>query len=408
MMEGTRILFEAPEAIDEFHTTPDGSLWLVLLPDPSGRVKVVLNSRPVGTRDAVQDVTFSPDGKHVVFKAEDNRRQCMVLDGQPGELYLEVNEPLFGPQGLIFRAEVFGKHFLVESGVEGKKYDEMAGLTLSPEGRPAFAARLDKEWFVVVGPEEKARYDRVGRPVFNGSRLAYTAVKKNSAFVVLDEVPLAPFDHVNEPVFSADGSAIGYTAEKDEDAYVMIGDQRWGPFQNAETPLFGKDNRAVFLFQREEKQWVWDGGREFGPYDVAAYPTFGPDGTLLFVCESGGKRILVMDGNPASEGFDEIVAVGVDPTTRMISFSARQDRIRFMVINGERQKPYDMVDSFEAIPPSSFCYRAKVGRQWRVVIGRHEEPLYDTVGLLAVSETGETVTYRAVQGNKAMLVSAKV
>ncbi len=405
MSHQERVLYEAKEAIDELHVVPDGSLWLAVLFEHDSRSRVVSNGQDIGKFDAVQDVTFSSDGRHVAFKVEDNRRHAVVLDGKPNESYLDVNDLVFGPKGLVYRAEIFGKHFIVDAGVEGKKYDEIAGLGVLSDGRVYFTGRVDKEWFIVAGPDEKSRFDRVGRAVFSpdGQRLAYAAQKKKAAFVVLDETALSEFQAVSEPVFLPDASGVAYTAEKDEDAYVVIADETHGPYLKAETPVFAPA-RQVFLFQRDGTHWVWDSGKEFGPYEVAAYPTFGPDGTLAFVCEFNGKRMLVLNGNPASDRYDEVVSVQVDPVTLGLSFSAREGRQRFMVVNGERQKAYDMVDGFQALPPSSFWYRAKVGRQWRVVIGKEEGPLYDTVGLLGVSSDGHTASYRATRGSQALLV----
>jgi hypothetical protein len=233
-------------------------------------------------------------------------------------------------------------------------------------------------------------------------------MKKGKSFIVLDDTPLAPNDIVGEPVFSPEGDRIAYTAEKDEDAYVTIGDQTHGPYSKAETPVFGPGGRTAFLYQREGTTWLWEDGKELGPYEVAAYPTFGSDGSLYLVAEFNGKRILLLDGNPASDPFDEILGIELDAGSRSVGFSAREGRQRFVVVNGQRQKPYDLVEGLELIPPSSFWFRAKIGRQWRAVIGNREEPLYDTVGLLQVAPDRTHVVYKATRGTQALLVQSSL
>jgi hypothetical protein len=390
-----RLIYEAPESIDEFHCSADGGAWLAVLPAPMGRFKAVFNGEDAGTYDSIQHATVSPDGR-IAFKAEESRKQFVVLDGKPGTGFLEVDEPRFGPRGLFYRAELFGKQFVVEGDVEGSRYDEISGLTLAPDGRLACAARTGKEWFVVVGGEEKARYDRVGRPVFgaDGARLAYAASRKGRSFVVLDETPQAEFDSVQEPVLAADGPR--YVGIRDERAYVVLGDQELGPFDKAETPDAGP--RPFFVFERGGAQWIWNAGAELGPYPVVAYPALGPDGRLHFVTESSGRRVLSIDGKISSEPFDEILDVSID--AHGVAFSARLARQRFMVIAGARHPSYDMVADFRWMPGGT-CYRAKQGRQWRVVVGSETGPLYDSVRIL---RTSPLLVYSALRGRQAWRV----
>lgn len=165
-------------------------------------------------RGISSNVVFSPRGERVAFVVSlfskgHGGGMATVIDGKEGKHYDYVGEPVFSPDGkhVAYKARHGKKWFVVVDGQEGRAYDDVgAGESLvfgCGYGYFAFLPRKGEKWAVVVHlpqhkePKINERFTD-GVPVFSpdGEHLAYPARRDGKWFLVLDGREFGPFDSI--------------------------------------------------------------------------------------------------------------------------------------------------------------------------------------------------------------------
>jgi Tol biopolymer transport system component len=228
---------------------------------PDGRHYAYTASREVGTDskkflviadgkegrlyDYVADVTYTPDGAHLLYVAYDRARgkSLLVRDGNEVATYDNLPDSSgihFSPDGkrmyFRLRKEEGGREGLV---VDGRAfyYDDIKDAEFSPDGRRfVFKAQRGRGWVMVLDGAESEAYEpdgergevgwsRGGRLTFSreGGRVAYVGRKSGREFVVLDGAIVgAPYDAVANLNFTPDGRHIVYTARRAGKSLVVL------------------------------------------------------------------------------------------------------------------------------------------------------------------------------------------
>lgn len=361
-----RELFAGRDSIDELYFSTDFHQFLAVSTDAAGRAIVCASGHILGAYDAASLFTFAPTGHRYAFRIEESMRRRMVVDGTPGEKYIDVDEPQFTADAkhLAYRAEMGGKHFIVFDGTEGKRYEKIGGFKLTPDGRPCYKALLGGKQFIVVADQEEKPHDFVGRPVY-GPRLAYSARDGNEMFIVCDGVEGPKFDHVTDPL---PAPRLAYIATVQGEKFVVVGDRRFGPYAAPEMPVFG-DNHFAFVVRRETGSTLIVDGNEDMTFDAILYPTFGPRGDLVFVAEEKGRRFVVRASERSPKTFEEVLMLTFSPDGSRLAYAARTGKKRFVVVDDTEGPMFDIVDDLTFDPTGRhLAYRAKSGSRWHIVV----------------------------------------
>lgn len=202
--------------------SPDSSRWaygvrsLVRGTDGNSEVfQVVLDGKAGEPYDAIEAILFSPDSRHVAYKARKNGLWRVVLDGNDGIEYPEIMDgwPVYSPDSsllaywmktstekwTIFIARIAGNKDAGADtslacpcrGISGGQYDGIVteSAVFSPDSRHlAFVAVSGDEKQVVVDGNIGERYTEVGGVCFSSDsrRTAYWALRNEKWRVITD------------------------------------------------------------------------------------------------------------------------------------------------------------------------------------------------------------------------------
>lgn len=273
---------------------------------PQGQVIVVdgveMEPRPVIEENSYG---FSPDGKRVAFIAWDNRdTQYVVVDHKKGKTYEDVGKPAFSPDSrhVAYEAWRAGKMFVVTDGVEGEAFDEVNDyFRFSPDGkRMVYLAKRAGRQFLVVDGKATA-YDEITDFKFSpdSKRLLVKARRANTILMILEGE--APKEYALSP------------AGQGKD------------FQMVFSP---DSKRAAWISEHSGKHFVVCDGAEGKPFDEVHDLQFTSDAKhLVYAARRGGKVVLVVDGIE-SRTYDDFV-----PDTSLVPESARA--VSMMVMRGQ-------------------------------------------------------------------------
>lgn len=161
----------------------------------SSKGYVVYNKEKGREHDKVFGIELSPDGKKVVYTAEEGGRWFIVINNEEVKKYDDIYNPVFSRDShtIAYQAHENGKEFIVNGQKEGKRYLGVGSPVFSPDGSTvAYKAgeyNLERKTIkecIVVGEREGKRYSWVSDPVFSpdGSLVAYVATiaSKNAEF----------------------------------------------------------------------------------------------------------------------------------------------------------------------------------------------------------------------------------
>jgi len=278
----------------EFMPRPDGRDIAVVLHTTAGEPgEMVLAGGKKGERfDRVENLTYSPDSKHLVFEASNGGtysvdgkysggRHFIVLDGQVVSAdYDQAAQPVFSLDGkLAYLATKDGKPLVIyDDKVLAGNYAALGDLVFSPNSqRLAYPAQLPAgNWCVVVDGQAGPAFDEVGQPAFSpdSKRFVYAVRKGAKWSVAVDHKAGAEFDAVRQPRIAPDNKTVGYLANLGG----MVG----------ETGKFEGGKWFVVLGETRDKR----------NFDDANGFAFTPQGFPAFAARTGEDWQVVVGDNP--------------------------------------------------------------------------------------------------------------
>ena len=212
---------------------------------PDTKFLVVTDGKEGRPYDFITDVTYTPDGAHLLYLAFDRSRwrTFLVRDGEEVAAYEYLSDGVlrFGPDGkrMYFRLRPLGEEKGREAVVvDGRafSYDNILDVEFGPDGRRfVLKGQRGRGWVMVVDGVESETYEpdgeggevvwsRDGRLAFSkdGGRLAYVGRKGGKDFVILDGAAGATYDSIANLGFTPDGRHVVYTARRKGKAVVVV------------------------------------------------------------------------------------------------------------------------------------------------------------------------------------------
>jgi hypothetical protein len=257
LVDGQPIL-TVPSAIDRFMVSSSGDIAAIASAEP-GKKQLYLNGNAVSGTENIQDVIFSPDGKHWAARCASSPSWYVVVDGKKQQSYDMVHAIAFTP-------------------------DSSKCVYLAQAGA--------KEFVVTNGEEDNGSQNILVRPMFgkSGNHIAYCARNGSGKFSVIhDGKTLPECRSVNGLTLSPDGARYAYYSENH--------------VPGSYTP------KVQLIVDGEAK----DGGR---PYNVL----FSPDSKHVAAMSSAtdGKPAIYLDGQfvPIPKGLEGAVLQAFTPDSQ--------------------------------------------------------------------------------------------
>ncbi|MBI1821843.1 MAG: PD40 domain-containing protein [Nitrospirae bacterium] len=381
---------------------------------------------------------FSPDGKKLMYAAQQNGKWVLVVNSQESKAYADIYPSYtFSPdsQRTAFVAvekknNQENKVFVVIDGTESPAYDEIGFYPshLKPDvynggsqfGRHLFyTMELDRWRFITDGWDRTLEAWSVGFSP-DGRHYAYSAKRQGFWKVVIDGVEHGNYEGViplggldGHLFFSPDGQKIAYAAKREEKWFMVINGVEDPAYDFIEALLGGRfssdsQHLAYRAFSHGKWKIVTDGveGKE---YQDVGPPQFTPkEQKVTYVAFENGKGFLVMD---RAEGTrypaEDIIAFP------HLVFSSDDQRIAFAVpfktrwrvaVDWKLSNEYHTVTDPRFSPDGRhYAYAAAINRRWRVVIDGQEGPIYDAIaGLRFLSD--HEIIYIAIKGHSVLQV----
>jgi len=363
--------------------------------------RVVLDGQEQGTYNEINNITFSPDGKHLAYVAKIGSMYCVVLNGTEGEKYHQISHIRF----------------------------------LSHTGEVVYAARRYREWMAVVGDIEGKQYDSFGKddPVcsFDGKRYAYCAKRGNKWMAIVDGVEGPQYDAISRVFFSPDSKRVLYAVRQGDKELVVVDGQEEKRYEGqiGRIPIFSPDSKHVayaikqklkLLLSNTLKTWiaVIDGTEQKG-YDGIGELIFSPDSQhVTYAALDGEKSRVVLDGNE-QEIYDGVNFVNFSPDSMQLAYSVNVGKTPVTLKENECENkemtvpeipqfddhgfPIGKIEStttkIKSPNEKGIKHIKKAAGQWRVVTDKIKGKKYDMVVNGTFSPDGKHFVYWAKDGD---------
>ena len=147
--------------------------------------------------EAVQGLTFSPDGKNYAYIAYQNKKYFAVVNGKESLSRSDLIAQIYmGEENkIVYRARKEGtnKYFVTINNVDGPTYDNVTAISFSPKtNRVIYIGRRDKKSFLVIDGVEKTSYDWIDDKLlkFNGDgqKVAFGVKSGNELWWIAEDI----------------------------------------------------------------------------------------------------------------------------------------------------------------------------------------------------------------------------
>lgn len=215
--------------------------------------------------DPIQKVSFSPDGRKVVYAVRKGFESFVAVDSELKPVHPATFGATLSADGkrLAYVVPSFGPYSVNVDGHQGPEFDYIFDLVFSPDS----------------------------------SKLAYVARRQWKYFVVVNDQQVSQeFGNVESPVFSPDGSKIAFVGKSSPagpPVQVVIGNDKGPAFADAKLPVFSPDgNRLAYAAIRNVGKWFLVVGDKEGPqFDEIVKIVFSPDGSKVGYGVRNGREL---------------------------------------------------------------------------------------------------------------------
>jgi len=275
------------EAEEISKTSPDGKRKAEVITRGEKQIAVVDGKENAKSYVSIDGLKFSADSQHVVYRAHDGKKFCMVVDD-----------------------------------IEGKRYDFIGPSILSRHsGRIAYLACEKNLFFIILDGKKEKGYSNysICNLLFSpdGSHFAYAANSYNGeGFVVLDGKPGKRYHSVENIVFSPDSKHLAYTAEAANTGKrcIVVDEKEIASYDMAWPPVFdSKTGRMAYKIRSGDKYHLVIDGKIGKAYDFiwVGTPVLTPDGDhIIYIARESNIIFLVLDENESERKFDGISTIG--------------------------------------------------------------------------------------------------
>lgn len=143
------------------------------------------------TNKGPERILFATNGEREVYKMKtEDGKWVVIIDGEAGEAYDDVFNPVFSDDGTQFAygARNDGWEFVVlDNRASEKKYGKIGQLIFSHDGVLIYKVIGEDGEFLVIGDEEGQKYTHIGEIVIlDDGRIAYQAEIDGETVTIID------------------------------------------------------------------------------------------------------------------------------------------------------------------------------------------------------------------------------
>jgi len=403
-------------ALESFKLSPDNRRFAYLDFDKNSKQCLVVDGKQQGGKYdsyGIDNIVFSPDSKRVAYGAmewfeppQEERRKgkqvvsqqtmfCIVVDGKKGKHYRNIGAvEVFSPDSrhIAYRAQVDSQWCIVYDGKEGKTYKQVGDPVFSPDNAHfAYEAQIGSQACIVLDGKEGKLYDDVTDPIFNADSklLGYSAKRAGKWYTVIGEAEGKAYNRVWGLIFGPKGHRVAYWANEDGSWVAVIdGNKGHTSYQSVTAFAFSPDSNHIAFGVKVGNNWrVVVDGKEGKLYDDVRKPIFSPDSKhVAYAAKKGDSWLVIKDGYEG-RAYSEVKHLVFSPDSKHLIYEAYDDEAakEFIVVDGQEGKKYDVVIFEQAggqiIFDSPDQIRYIVLRQTRKIKG------FPILLLLSVSQT---------------------
>lgn len=342
--------------------SPD-SRHVIYLAGHGKQTHVVTDDVEIVQPEYVGEPEFSKTGKRMAYVLAHKDQWQVVTDGKAGKPYRGLGNNIEfsdDEKHVLYRADTPAGQIIVVDGVETEPRPviEENSYGFSPDGRRvAYIARDSRDaQYVVVDNKKGKTYEDVGNPTFSpdSRHVSYAAWRAGKMMVVTDGVEGEVFDEVNDYFrFSPDGKRMVYSAKRSGREFLVI-DGVATAYDEIIDFKFSPDSKRVFVMARlgdailmalederpkEYKPIPPKQGEPSDSYDFQM--AFSPDSKrTAYVFRRGGKDFVVLDGSEG-KSYEEIQDLQFTVDSKHLVYAARRDGQLVVVVDGVESKEYD-------------------------------------------------------------------
>ncbi len=381
------------DAVDQFIFSPDESRYAYRAVRGKKQC-IVVDGKPGPFYDGIplkKNMTFSPDSRHLAYVAFNDNSCFLVLDGKKQKKYNFIQEVSFSKDSLhhVYKARIEKKGLkekwcLVYDGVESQTYDGIFAVMSSSDCKQfAFVAFKEKKLILVRNMKEVRAHERIGLPLFSqdSKRFACPFADNNDWHIDIDNNISPSFDSILYFAFSPDSSRYAYTAADDKKIYCIVDDLKSEPYTNIQPFKFSPDSkRYAFSAADDEGGRIVVDGIPGKVYKSVGEPYFSPDSkTVVYraLNKNHRKWVTVVNGHEQTQFYFAIKDYNFSPDSKRMAYATMIDQGKTLMVVDGKKHPICTILGMPAFSPDGkhIAYHAlTINEKWCLVVDGKQLP----------------------------------
>ena len=365
-----------------------------------------------------KSIKFSLDLTHMVFIASRDKKFAVVFDGKLGPSFDAIGQetPIFSPDGkhIAYKAKKGNTWRILVGNKEQAAYENVSRPLFSPDSARVLylGQKKDEKQCAVIDGREAGCFDSFLPNILkfsaDSTRWTAIAINKKKMVAVVDGQGGSAYEDITVPIFSPDSRRVAYTAQRDKKWRIVVDGKEGASICDQITFLtFSPDSRHVYYSIQKGEKWLMVTDDKEGPAsDGFGAPLFSPDGKHMSQGVLRDKKLSMISDGREEKPYDALLFMKYSPNSKKFAYNARKGKEWVMVVDAKEEKAYDLVEEPVFSSDSNHLgYVAQRGGKWFIVMDGLEGTPYTKVSIPLFSPDGRHFCYIAQKEGILVLVT---